>query len=254
MSRRGIIYDRLKGAWAALTAEQRICWHFTAAQNPSLNASGELTTENGWQWFVDVNSPLAVIDEGYILDDPPTTDTDPEQIPITVALWPIPSKLAAGGSTQKPAPLVTISQAIPAQSAAIVTQSYDRFKGAHLTRPETARISLIFSDHQEWLTTDNPPEYVTLEKTFIPDPIHESISRTPRVRHVTTMIPAQTGNVPLDVPQGYFATTNGVNRFATIKGRTAARRPDLPLGRLRVVNLTNGKVIRQTIPNPTGTT
>lgn len=252
MSRRGIIYDRLKTAWEALSAEQRTCWHFTAQQNPTLNAAGELRTQNGWQYFVDTNSALAVVDESYILTDPPTTTDIPEPINVIVGLWPIPSKLAAGGSTPKPKPWTQLGLPVPSTQTAIITQGYDTFENFHQILPLTGRISCAYNDHTEWLRAGDPLDYVTTDKLYLQVPGTEHKSSAPRVRHVTTMIPDQTGAVPLDEPTGYFATTAGLNKFATIKGLTARRRPDLPLGKLRTISLVNGRVNKTTIPNPTG--
>jgi|ERR671922_910872 hypothetical protein len=76
--------------------------------------------------------------------------------------------------------------------------------------------------------------------------------RPPRVRHVTVIVPLQGGEVFIDLPDGYYATTSGDNRFARILGVTARRRPDLALGKMRVVNITNGQTIRQILANPYG--
>ena len=249
-----MLADKLSAAWTALTAEQRICWHFTAARTPSLNADDELTTENGWQWFVDINSPLAVIDEALILADPPTDDTQPPDVAVTTAAWPLPAKLGAGGSTRRAAPWIALATPMPTDTAAIVTQTYDEFRGAHAIRPTQYRVTLRLGTAQFWLTAGSPPEYVTLATGFIPDPIHENISRAPRVRHVTVIAAGGSGEFSLTEPSGYFATTAGANRFATIKGQTARRRPDLPLGKIRVINTSNGVMRKRSIPNPTGST
>jgi len=76
--------------------------------------------------------------------------------------------------------------------------------------------------------------------------------RPPRVRHVTVILPFASGNVSIIAPDGYFATTSGNNRFATIRGVTAQRRPDLPLGKIRIVNLLNGQTVRDVLKNPFG--
>jgi hypothetical protein len=254
MSHKGIIFDRLKPVWDTLTSEQKICWHFTAAQRPSLNAAGELRTENGWQYFVDVNSPLAVVDPDYILTDPPANTEPPPPITVTAGLWPIPSKPASGPSTRKPTPFVNPYTQGIIPTIAVVTQTYDTFLDAHNIRPATGRITTIVGEIQTFLRTNIPNELITFGKNFTADPIHEAISSRPRVRHVTTIEAPATAPVPLNVPQGYYATTAGINRFATIRGVTARRRPDLPLGKLRVINTTNGVLRTQTIPNPTGTT
>jgi len=74
--------------------------------------------------------------------------------------------------------------------------------------------------------------------------------RAPRIRHVTIIQPLDEGAIVLDIPAGYYATTAGNNKFATIRGRTAQRRPDKPLGTIRIVNLTNGQTVRQVLANP----
>jgi len=60
MSRKGLIFDRLSTVWANLEPEQRIEWHFQASLLPRINESDQLITSNGWQYFVDVNTQLAV--------------------------------------------------------------------------------------------------------------------------------------------------------------------------------------------------
>lgn len=76
--------------------------------------------------------------------------------------------------------------------------------------------------------------------------------RPPRLRHVTVMQPLSSGTISLDDPVGYYATTAGNNRYATIKGRRARRRPDLPLAKIKVINLETGRITRGTINNPFG--
>ncbi len=76
--------------------------------------------------------------------------------------------------------------------------------------------------------------------------------RPPRIRHVTILVPTQTGDVSLVDSLGYFASTAGSNRYATIHGQTAQRRPDLPLGTIRFTSITNGTTIAQTLKNPFG--
>jgi len=76
--------------------------------------------------------------------------------------------------------------------------------------------------------------------------------RPPRIRHVTVLVPLDTGFIDFNLPTGYYATTSGDNKFSTIKGITARRRPDKPLGTVRIVNATNGQTIRQVLNNPFG--
>jgi hypothetical protein len=76
--------------------------------------------------------------------------------------------------------------------------------------------------------------------------------RPPRIRHVTIIVPLTSGLISLVLPAGYYATTSGNTKFAKIKGVSAKRRPDLPLGTIRVVNTTNGETIRQVLANPYG--
>jgi hypothetical protein len=76
------------------------------------------------------------------------------------------------------------------------------------------------------------------------------LTRPARTRHVTVILPLGTGPVSLIVPEGYFASTAGDNKFATIKGQTAQRRPDRPTGRVKIVNVTNGQTVGQILNNP----
>lgn len=76
--------------------------------------------------------------------------------------------------------------------------------------------------------------------------------RPPRIRHVTVIESGDTGIVSLIDPTGYYATTAGENRYSRIQGLTAQRRPELPLGTMRIINTSNGMTTRQTLPNPNG--
>jgi hypothetical protein len=74
----------------------------------------------------------------------------------------------------------------------------------------------------------------------------------PRPRHVKIVQPLTLVPIFLTVPNGYFATTNGLNRFATIKGGTAARVRDKPVARVLTVSRTNGSYSTYPVPNPYG--
>lgn len=76
--------------------------------------------------------------------------------------------------------------------------------------------------------------------------------RPPRIRHVCVILPLATGQVNLQLPSGYYATTSGDNKFARIFGVTAQRRPDRPLATIKLVNVENGQTLRQIIANPYG--
>jgi len=247
-----LLEDVLAPAWMGLTEEQRICWHFTAARQPSPSQSGTLRTNNGWQYFCEINAELAVVDEALMLADAPPDTTLPNPVAITVAQWPLPAKLQSGPSVRRPAPQLVLDQIWQVGSVGVVTQGYDQFKGAHSLTTLEQRILCVSATIVSWLTGNTPEEYITLDPNFVPVMNARRPNRTPRVRHVTTIQPDAAGPVPLDQPTGYFATTAGVNKFARIKGLTARRRPDLPLGILRVISTTNGRIHRQTIPNPRG--
>jgi hypothetical protein len=75
--------------------------------------------------------------------------------------------------------------------------------------------------------------------------------RLPRTRHVTVALETEAGPLNLQVPRGYYAETAGANKFASIKGATAARRRDLPLAQALWVNMTNGTVTKESVKNPT---
>lgn len=75
--------------------------------------------------------------------------------------------------------------------------------------------------------------------------------RLPRTRHVTVWKETETGPINLQVPRGYYASTNGANKFASVRGRTAARRKDLPLCRAIWLNMATGDTTETTINNPT---
>lgn len=84
------------------------------------------------------------------------------------------------------------------------------------------------------------------------DKKRKGTGRPPRVRHVTTIAAGFTGTVALTDPEGYFASTNGRPKFSFITGRTAQRRRDKPLGKVRVINIDSGIETSATLANPFG--
>lgn len=76
----------------------------------------------------------------------------------------------------------------------------------------------------------------------------------PRIRHCTVRSTLTTDAINLDDPSGYFASTDGDTKYAHIKGVNAQRRPDLPLGSIKVVDLNTGLYTEAAIPNPFGGT
>jgi len=109
----------------------------------------------------------------------------------------------------------------------------------------TARGGLVYLELDEPMPADTA---VIVRQGY--DKKHIGAGRPPRIRHVTIIQPLDSGDVALDIPTGYYATTAGNNKFATIRGRTAQRRPDKPLGTIRIVNLLNGQTVRQVLRNP----
>jgi hypothetical protein len=74
----------------------------------------------------------------------------------------------------------------------------------------------------------------------------------PRPRHVRIIYEATIGSIFLTVPTGYYSTTQGLNRFATIWGYTARRLRSHPVARVLTVNRANGSSSTYTVPNPLG--
>lgn len=133
----------------------------------------------------------------------------------------------------------------PPARVAILTMSWPRQSRVAVTG--TSRYGYTFVQ----LTDAMPANQIAI--------VHQGYSRqrkdpkkTTGVRHVTVLLPLDTGPVSLLVPTGYFASTAGATKFARIKGRTARRRPDQPLGKLRVVNTDTGETIQQILSNPNG--
>lgn len=203
-----LLTDRVQPAWQDLTPEQRTCWHFWAAANPQVDSTGELQTLYGQQAHYQRNAALAVIDEDLQLTDPPTSNTPPEPITITAAVWPNQALLPDDTTARRGTAALILRNSLPSTRGAIVTQTYD---------------------------TKKKPR-----------------GRPPRVRHVLIIDSGTPTTIDPSIPDGYFATTAGANRFARILGRTARRRPDLPFGKVRVIDLQTGAVTRQPINNPYG--
>lgn len=247
-----MLEDVMGPAWSALTASERICWHFTGQRNPILDLDGTFFTLNGWQFYVDTNSPLAVVNPTLMLTEPPTDKKPPNTDPLHATMWPLPGKLATGGSAHRAPVKVAWGSPGPPNTAVIIKQGYTQFRGNSAKYPINQRITATFADHQTWITTGITGEYLTTGVATAQRETSAKKNKKPSVRHVTTYQLGDAEVISLNDPKGYYATTAGENKFATIKGMTARRRPDLPLGRVTFINLDNGEIIEQTIPNPTG--
>lgn len=136
-------------------------------------------------------------------------------------------------TTTPPATVAIITIAWPLQSL--------------ITGTTTARYGLIYLELDEQVPADTA---VIVKQAYTKKT--GTTGRPARTRHVTIILPLATADVPLDVPDGYYATTAGVNRYATIKGRTAQRRPDRAAGKIRIVNLLNGQTVGELLKNPYG--
>lgn len=203
-----LLSDVILPAWTSLTPEEQLCWHYWAAKNPTVTADGQLRTLYGEQAHYSTNAALAVTDSLPLLTEPPPDKTPPRQVAVLTMAWPLQAQLAGSTTARAGFVYLDLTDALPADTAVIVRQGYDRRRSGH--------------------------------------------GRPPRIRHVKIIFPLESGVIGLQTPNGYFASTAGVNRFSTIQGHTARRRPDKPLGTIRIVNVTNGQTIRQTLKNPYG--
>lgn len=134
----------------------------------------------------------------------------------------------------------------------------------HDTAPPSIRARAIAWPIQARLATDvtarNGVAYIELDEPVPADTaviVKQSYTRQPgrpgrpeQTRHVRIVLPLDAGPVSLQNPNGYYSQTAGVNQWSTIRGRTARRRPDKPFAVLRVVNLSNGRRVRQVLANP----
>lgn len=246
-----LISDHLAAAWAALTGEQRSLWRFVAAANPRVTDAGALRTQNGWQYFVAINSALAVIDDALIITTPPTDTTAPPAPTIAANAWPLAAQLSDLSSSQRPAPWITLTGPWPANAAALITQAHTRAVGATTRTPNYRRITTTYGGAMQYITAGDPPEVLTTPEGWTP-PIDRARTNTaPRVRHVTVITPNPNPQTSLETPQGYYATTAGLTRYAKIKGQTARRRPDLPLGKIQMVSTDTGARREYSIKNTT---
>lgn len=201
-----LLSDFIQPHWNALTPEQRVCWHFWAADHPLVDELGRLRTLYGAQAHYNRNGNIAVTEDNTLLGNPPTTMTAPQAVAIITVAWPLQSLISGTTTARRGLVYLELDEPMPTDTAVIVKQGYDKK--------------------------------------------HNGPGRPPRVRHVTIIQPLQSGDVALDIPDGYYATTAGNNKFATIRGRTAQRRPDKPLATVRIVNLTNGQTVREVLKNP----
>lgn len=216
MSSRGILYDVIAGAWAALTTEQRTCWHFFALKHPVIDEDGELETLNGWQFFYRQNVYIAVSDTYPLLQDPPPHMDPPPTRNLQATLWMIKHLDEDGDTQRRPRLLLEVKRPLDPDTFEIITQTYvTNLRGPPLPAK----------------------------------PQHTQAYTDPSPRHVT-IIPADfTGVVDLTEPTGYFATTGGRPKFSEIHGTSAANHPELPAARLISVSLINGQTADATISN-----
>lgn len=135
----------------------------------------------------------------------------------------------------------------PPQQVAIVSVAWPL--GSQITGTTTARQGFA------WLELDDPLPAETA--VIVTQGYYRNLTnsrKTPRIRHVTVIEPLGSGTISLIMPSGYFATTAGANKYATIKGIRAMMLPQKPLGTIKVVNVTTGQTIRQILANPNGGT
>ena len=219
MSARGIIYDIISGAWAALTADQRSCWHFFAQAHPITDEAGELVTLNGWELYYRQNVYIAVSNTYSLLSDPPANLDPPPSRNMQATLWSVKGLLGTGETIRRPILLLEVKEPLHADVFEILTQEYITNHGG-------------------------PPTPACYE--------HTQPTQQPQPRHVLIIPPLFTGLLDLRTPSGYFATTGGRAKFSKIFGVTARRRPDLPAARLIAVSLINGSTSRSTVANAAG--
>jgi len=203
-----LLTDVINPAWAALTAEQRTCWHFWALAHPRANLAAKLQALYGKQAHYSYNADAARAELTLPLTSPPTATTPPVQVIIRANGLSMKTKLPDGTVHRYGIAWINLPHKVPGDSLIIIKQSYTR-KRAPQKRPA-------------------------------------------RTRHVRVVTVDEEGNILLTSPNGYYASTAGNNRFATIKGRTARRRPDLPFARYKIVRLSTGTYEIRTIPNPFG--
>lgn len=154
------------------------------------------------------------------------------KVNANVAVLESPPLLTAPPTTQTPPKQVIIlSAAFPLQS--------------QITGTTTARNGYVFLTINDEIPSDTA---VIVTQAYTRR--SASTKRIPRLRHVTIILPLEDGDVSLNVPRGYYATTAGNNRYASIRGITAKRRPDYALARARIINLTNGLTVSQALSNP----
>jgi len=102
-----------------------------------------------------------------------------------------------------------------------------------------------------WLEIDEPlPDntYASVTQSYYRQV--KNPTKASRIRHTNILGPGDSGTVNLQTPSGYYAETAGVNKFAKIKGITARRRRDRPLGTLRITTNTGTLTWRSSLPNP----
>lgn len=80
--------------------------------------------------------------------------------------------------------------------------------------------------------------------------ISKSSGRPARSRHVTYAKQGEPPLINIVVPRGYYASTAGANKYASIKGRTARRKKQLPFARVIIIDLATGNTREQTVGNP----
>ena len=122
------IAGRTADDWRSLTSVQRSAWFDFAMDNPVTYKPGQVKLLNAWQMFNYVNCQLAVAQYSFLITDPPSMLTLPEDIPFTLVSWPLKSKLASGLSRFHGRLIVNFESAVPANRIIIFYQNYEKFK------------------------------------------------------------------------------------------------------------------------------
>jgi hypothetical protein len=117
------INDLISPFWVSLTDGQRSAWHFFAEDNPIINHLGDLTTVNGWQIFVHVNSWLSIAQLGLMLADPPDDLDPPAPINLQCQLWKAKLLDAAGDTYRAGRVFLNVAPAFPSNRVGFVMRN-----------------------------------------------------------------------------------------------------------------------------------
>lgn len=115
-----LVADILGPHWQTLSSTQQIAWAFAGNARRVTTQRAESYALYSFQYFVNVNSDLAILGDSYIIDDPPTDFTPPQTFPLSFAALPHRSRFNDAATKYPGWAYLYASHTIPAAVGVII--------------------------------------------------------------------------------------------------------------------------------------